>query len=75
MYCILIYTAFVIIWIRYRHIKAHYADSPIRVQLINIASFIFGFLSMMGLMMVASFQVSIQLHMHACRENTCHHSN
>ena len=47
-----------IIWIRYRHIKAHYADSPARVQLLNIASFIFGFLSMIGLIMVGSFQVS-----------------
>ena len=47
-----------IIWIRYRHVKAHYADSPVRVHLINIISFIFGFLSMMGLVIVASFQVS-----------------
>ena len=57
--CTCYYVAFVIIWIRYRHIKAYYADSPAKVQLLNIVSFIFGFLSMIGLIVVGSFQVRI----------------
>ena len=46
------------IWIRYRHIKGHYADSPAKVQLLNVVSFLFGFLSVLGLLIVSSFQVS-----------------
>ena len=50
--------AFVMVWIRYRHIKGHYADSPAKVQLLNAVSFFFGFLSIFGLLLVSSFQVS-----------------
>ena len=50
--------AFVIIWIRYRHIKGHYVDSPAKLQLLNVVSFFFGFLSIFGLLLVGSFQVS-----------------
>ena len=50
--------AFMIIWIRYRHIKGHYADSPAKLQLLNVLSLLAGFLSVFGLLLVGSFQVS-----------------
>ena len=50
--------AFGIIWIRYRHVKCHYCDIPgCSVQVLNISSFVFGFLSVIGILLVASFQV------------------
>ena len=52
------YAAFMIIWIRYRHVKSHYADSPAKLQLLNVLSFLAGFLSVFGLLLVGSFQVS-----------------
>ena len=48
-----------ILWIRYRHIKAHYSDSPAKVQVLNNASFFFGFLCVLGLVLVGSFQVCL----------------
>ena len=56
--------AFVIIWIRYRHIKGHYADSPAKLQLLNVLSFLVGFLSIFGLLLVSSFQVSTFVQYH-----------
>ena len=53
-------------WIRYRHIKGHYSDSPAKVQLLNVVSFLAGFLSVFGLLLVSSFQVSIHHRVSRC---------
>ena len=50
---------FALIWIRYAHIKGHYADSPAKVQLLNTVSFYCGFASILGILMVSSFQVTV----------------
>ena len=55
-------TGFVIIYIRYRHIESHYVCTTnqvirVKVHVLNILSFVSGFVSVVGLLITGTFQV------------------
>ncbi len=59
---ILLITGLPIIYIRYQHVHQYYRTLVSRIDVTNIIALFFGLLSVLGLLMVASFQVHIILY-------------